>query len=362
MDSIAQEWKMIRKTLWIAGLAIALMSSQVATAQIVPLPLPKDGVPPELQKEFEQLQKELQKVLEQAGGGQPGFDQLQKELQKALEQAGAAQPGRIQPGTNAMRWGGLQLKKVAAADQEKLGLPENEGLIVTGVDAGSVGEKAGVKANDVLVKLNGKGVPSEVTFFTKLVKDQKADEPFDLVVIRDGKEVNIKGAQMPAVVQGPTNRPGGLGGIGPVGGAGGLLIRPGGIVVPGLKINPKIRPANPNGGVQNLNLEMTVNGAKIKKKQNGDDFSGEYSKEELKISVAGKLENGLAKASEIVVVEAGKETKYKAITEVPAQHRLIVQQLMPGPAGNLNNLLGPIQGLPNIQNFPGLPVVPGLND
>lgn len=283
-----------------------------------------DGLPLELQKEFEKLQQELDQVFNQ----------------------GLVQPNRPQLGS-AMVWGGVQLKKVAADEQEKLGLPENEGLVIAAVDANSIGDKAGLKANDVLVKINNKMVPSDPTAFAKLVKDQDPAEAMDLVVLRNGKEETIKNARMPALVQTPITR------RNPA--IGGLMFRPN-MMVPGMQLNPR-NPRLPFpggfGGLPNMNVEMNINGAKISKRLTGADFSGEYAKDELRITVAGKLENGAAKTSEITIQE-GKETKkYNAIGDVPAAHRPMVQQLMPS---TLNNLFLPLQQL---QNFPGLPVIPG---
>lgn len=262
----------------------------------------------------------------------PGLPlELQELLNPAVVQGKAG--GKFAAGT--MSWGGVQLKKVPPELQEKLGLPENEGLLVMAVGAKSVGEKAGLKANDVLLKINNKAVPSDANGFITLVKDHKAADPLDLVVVRDGKEETIKGVKMPVAVAAPK---------------GGALVRPGfgGLVVPRININPRV-PNNPfqPGTIKNLHIEMNVNGATIIRKQKDNDFSGEYSKDDLKITVSGKVENGQAKPSEITVTE-GKETKkYTSVTDVPAQHRLMLQQLMPSP-------------LTGLMLFPALPAFPEL--
>jgi membrane-associated protease RseP (regulator of RpoE activity) len=248
---------------------------------------------------------------------------------------------------DAMRWGGVQLKKVTPELQQKLGLPENEGLLVVAVDANSAGAAAGLKANDVLVKINTKAVPSDANGLSKLLTEQKANEPLELVVLRDGKEETLKGARMPTLLQ-----------VGPILGPGG--VRPGIVLPPPIRIDlnrrlPMINPLQP-GTITNLHIEMNVNGAKIIRDQKGDQFSGEYSKDDLKITVSGKIENGQGRATEITVTQGKETTKYANLKDVPAQHQRTLQQLMPSPLQNM--MLFPM--LPGLPDFPPgiLPVFP----
>jgi hypothetical protein len=68
--------------------------------------------------------------------------------------------------------------------------------------------------------------------------------------------------------------------------------------------------------------------------------------------VNGKIENGQAKVSEISVQE-GKETKkYTKLNEVPAQHRLVIQQMLLPSSNNFLTL--PIPLIPNFSGRPGL--------
>ncbi len=265
---------------------------------------------------------------------------IQKQLEEALRREGIVpdQPG-IRGGRTHLRWGGLRLEKPSADLQGQLGLEENEGLVVAAVDVNSIGAKAGLKANDVLVKIGATQVPNDPAGFAKLVKDQKANEPIDLVVVRLGKEETIKGAKMPALVQS----------------IGGGIGRMPGIVGPRIPVMP-INPLMP-GKLDKLHMEMTVNGAKLVKDQDGDKFTGNYVKDELKISVAGKIENGQNKISEITV-QQGKETrKYTSVNDVPAQHRAMIQQLLPSPFANLMTL-----PFPDMPAFPGFPMIPGIDN
>jgi membrane-associated protease RseP (regulator of RpoE activity) len=313
-------------TIFIAIVAVALFVSQ-APAQVV-----LQGLP-------------------QPKGKQPEIEKLEAELNRLAEalQGRAAQPRR--PADNAITWGGMRLNKADANLRQQLGLDENEGLVVAGVDPNSPADKAGVKANDVLVKINDKSVPSEYEAFQKVVKDQKVDQAADLVVVRQGKEQTLKGAKMPALVQnarpnGGAGRPG-MGGLGGLGGIGGFQL--------GRLPNPL------QGNVENFHLEMTVNGVKTMQKYDNEKYAGEYSKDGLKITIAGKMQNGRPSQPDAVTVTEGKETKkYDALKDVPVQHRIIAQQLMP-TLSSINRLML-MPALPNLQNFPGLPVIPDIDD
>lgn len=317
---------------------IALLVPASADAQDVPrpqvprIPFPKiEGLPADLQRDLEFLQRALE---------------LQ---QQALRQQGL-QRREFAGNAGQVSWGGMRLTKVTAALQEELGLPENEGLVVAGVDANSQADRAGLKLNDVVVKINNKAVPNDAAGFAKLVKDQNATDPMDLVVVRNGKEETIKGARMPVLVQAAPN--GGFGGRG-AGGAGGF----GGIIIPRINIDPRApNPVIPNfpnpfrqGTIQNLQLDMTIDGAKISRKQTEDQFSGEYAKDGLKVSVTGKIQNGQAAPTEITVQDGRETKKYTKLNDVPAQFRAPLQQLMP----TVGNAL-PFQGLQGLPGFPGL--------
>ncbi|MBI2808056.1 MAG: PDZ domain-containing protein [Planctomycetes bacterium] len=322
------------KSFWVAAAVLASLAlAMPASAQIIiparPGALPNPNIQG-LQRELLELARVLQMVQQQ---------------QAALAEL---QGGRRAPaGPAGLRWGGVRLTKVSAELQEKLGLPEKEGLVIAAVDLKSAGETVGLKKDDVLVKINGKPVPSDPTDFGKLVKDQTPEQGVELVVVRNGKEETIKGAKMPATAQ--FVQPGVR------------QIRPGfrPFIFPRVPFNPRlpIAPAQP-GNVQNLHIEMTVDGVKTVRDRKGEQFSGEYSKEGLKITVKGKIENGQARPSEIVVVEGKDTKKYTKVSDVPAQHQPALRQIMPTARTSLL--------LPQLQGFefpPGiLPGLPGFED
>jgi membrane-associated protease RseP (regulator of RpoE activity) len=278
----------------------------------------------------------------------PRADDLQRRIAE-VEAATRRLKGQPANGNDVMAWGDARLTPVDARLQEKLGLPENEGMVIAAVAPNSVAERAGLKAADVLVKINNKAVPSDLDGFVKFIKEQKPEEAVDLVVVRNGKEETLKGVRMPANVQA---------------GGGGRFARPmlPNPLFPLMPVNPGRLPNNPffPAGVEHIRLEMTVNGAKIIRDQKANQFSGEYAKDDLKITISGKIENGFPRLTEVTLQE-GKEKEARKFTspkDVPVQHRAIIQQLMPSPI--LNMLMMP--AMPNLRDFPGLPVIPGIDN
>ena len=68
---------------------------------------------------------------------------------------------------------------------------EGEGVKLSGVVAGGPAEKAGIKSEDVIVKLGEKKV-TNIYDLTYALDAVKVGEPIEIIVIRDGKEVKLK--------------------------------------------------------------------------------------------------------------------------------------------------------------------------
>ncbi len=79
-----------------------------------------------------------------------------------------------------------------------LDLPTSKGVIVSEVTKGSPAEKAGVKVQDVILKLNDRAVSNRQQLIT-VAERLNIGESYPLVVLRDGKEVqlNIVAAEFP---------------------------------------------------------------------------------------------------------------------------------------------------------------------
>lgn len=93
---------------------------------------------------------------------------------------------------------GVRMEKLNAVTAEQLGLEANVGIAVAGVVPGSAAEKAGLKANDIILAFGGKPVSDNPEDFIRQVNGAKGDEKIDLVVMRKGKKVDVKGVVLPA--------------------------------------------------------------------------------------------------------------------------------------------------------------------
>lgn len=88
-------------------------------------------------------------------------------------------------------WLGIQPEELPDELRAQLDLPEGEGLLLTDVVAGGPAEKAGLKKNDILTKIDGKPVKGEETL-AKFMASAKAGQEVTLTVLRKSKEQTIK--------------------------------------------------------------------------------------------------------------------------------------------------------------------------
>jgi C-terminal processing protease CtpA/Prc len=87
----------------------------------------------------------------------------------------------------------------------QLKLEKSKGLVVDRVDPKSPADAAGIQVNDVLLQVGGQPVPGDNLAFRKLLGDLAAEKPFDVVLLRQGKEETIKGLKIPPET--PKQRP-----------------------------------------------------------------------------------------------------------------------------------------------------------
>src|SRR5262249_45076727 len=148
--------------------------------------------------------KALMKQIEdlKAGQGEGAKEALKAmaEAHKALEQLHGQFPQFAQ-GAMAVRVGagrlGVRVEKPSAAMADQLDLPKGQGMVVVDVVKESAAAKAGLKANDILLELDGKAVPSDSAEFSKQVRAIKADEDVSAVVLRKGRKETVKGIKLP---------------------------------------------------------------------------------------------------------------------------------------------------------------------
>jgi hypothetical protein len=318
--------------------AALLLAAQAAPAQVGGAGGQGGLAPPALQQPF------------QPGGQVVDPQKMQEMMREMMRKQFEKAMGMRLDGT--LGWGGMTLEPAGEALRDQLSIPADQGLIVASVEADSPAAKAGFKKYDVLVKVNGQGVPGTPTTALKALEAVKADTPADLVVVRKGKEEAIKGIKLPqAAMSNPTP-------FGPAGGFNPGAFGPGGGFNP---LPPNFQPFPPGGGLKplplpfkpgNLNLNGVVNGARVTVNRNDDQFTAELDKDKVHITVRGKVDGKQARADEITVKDGDETKKYQKVEDVPQAYRDQVNQLLQSVVGNglqLQFELRPLP-LPNLPN------------
>src|SRR5262249_46490054 len=150
-----------------------------------------------------------------------------------------------------------------------LNLPRGQGLIITRVKADSPAAKAGLKVNDVLLKVGGAAVPGDPKEFGRALDKIKGGEAVSAVVLRKGKEETVSGIKLGRAItyswQGlrPEER---------------KQLGPQGLQ---LGVNPR------RGGVTTTII------------RDGDRFTTRYQEGSLSINLTGTVAGGKARVSEI---------------------------------------------------------------
>jgi beta-lactamase regulating signal transducer with metallopeptidase domain len=265
-----------------------------------------DGFPFQM-PQFEELKTVLKKL--QDAKTPEEIQALNQEMLKALQQI---QPGfgpNMLPagggfgfnpiGTIKSRLGAV-LNLPSKVITEQLNLPAGKGLVVSSVTPGLAADKAGIKTNDILMKFDGKDVPTSVHDFNKALEQIKADAPVDAVVLRKGKEVTIKGITLPKHVANPFGN-----------GAFGGVFGPGGIGFAGAG------GFGQQGGMQ-INMIRT-----------NDKFNCRYQEGTLIITITGSVDpNNKSQVEQIHIQDGTQVHEYKNVKDVPVQYREKVNYLI----------------------------------
>ena len=93
--------------------------------------------------------------------------------------------GRITRG-----WLGVTTQPVTAELQKALGLKNDLGALVSGVNPNSSASNAGIKSGDVIIKYNGKKI-KDLLHLRSLVKGTEINKEVEMVVVRDSKELTL---------------------------------------------------------------------------------------------------------------------------------------------------------------------------
>ncbi len=146
----------------------------------------------EMRKEMQKLLAEANQLMLKAAGGAGGIDPVVPAL--PLFPPAFPDVGRVPDRARL----GIRLERVAPVAAEQLGLDAGMGIAVTLVTPGSVAEKAGLKVHDIIIEFGGKPVTDNTEDFIRRVNAVGKDEKVDLVVLRKGKKVEMKGIELPA--------------------------------------------------------------------------------------------------------------------------------------------------------------------
>jgi serine protease Do len=97
---------------------------------------------------------------------------------------------------------GIRMDRVPAVAVEQLGLEPNMGIVVAMVLPNTPAEKAGLKVHDIILEFAGKAVTDNTDDFIRRVNEVKVGQKIDIVVLRKGKKVDVKGVELPDMKQG----------------------------------------------------------------------------------------------------------------------------------------------------------------
>lgn len=183
---------------------------------------------------------------------------------------------------------GIRVEPPAALLAEQLNLPKDQGMVVAEVFDNSVAKKAGVKVNDILLKVNQQAVSSNAEAFVKLMADIKADTPFDIVVLRRGKQETIQNVRLAEAL------------------------------LPRYRTTVRLHQLADAKDAQ-IMITVSRKDNKITLNRNEGD---------LMITVVAEAADGKNKVTSISVVEKGKTSKYAKVEEVPEPNRAKVQHLL----------------------------------
>jgi membrane-associated protease RseP (regulator of RpoE activity) len=206
--------------------------------------------------------------------------------------AGFQPGGGVPPGPALFRATmrlGARVQPVSAELAKKLELPDGQGMVVRDVVPDSPAAKASLKADDVILEIDGKKVSNRIDELAKMLADIKKDATVDIVVLRKGKKETIKEVKLPEARGFPS---------------GGF---PGG--------RPPV--AIPPGGGFGAVVTTII--------QTKDQCTVRHQEGNCVITLTG---DGAGKVKEILIVDAGRPEKYESVDKVPEKHQDKIKKLI----------------------------------
>jgi membrane-associated protease RseP (regulator of RpoE activity) len=204
---------------------------------------------------------------------------------------------------------GVGINRPSETLVEQLNLPQGHALVVENVVPDSAAAKAGIKAHDILLKVEDKPIPGEPAEFTQMLGELKADHPITIVLMRKGKEETIKDVKLPEQTAAQPNFRG---------------RRAGAFQPPANFQQPSVGGPGARGGVSTT-LTRT-----------NDQLTAHHQEGMLSIDVTGKVDDGKVKLSSITVQDKNKRNTYDSIDKVPEEYKSKVNSLVDlAKAGNI---------------------------
>jgi BlaR1 peptidase M56/PDZ domain-containing protein len=180
---------------------------------------------------------------------------------------------------------GLRIDPPSALLAEQLNLPKGEGLVVAEVFDETPAKRAGIKVNDILLKINKQTVSNNPERLIPMVNELKADTPFDILILRKGKEETISGIKLPAPPQ------------------------------------PHVSAVVRLAGHDHAGLMITA-------ARTGNTVTLTRNEGPFMITLQAEIADAKHKVTSISIVEKGQTSKFAKIEEVPDYHRAKVQHLL----------------------------------
>ena len=199
-------------------------------------------------------------------------------------------------------WLGVQIQPVTEEIAQGLGLSEAKGALVDRPEAGGPGEKAGLKAGDVITKVNGATV-ADARDLAKKIGGMAPETKADLTVVRNGKEQDIRltlGAMKNDQKETLAKAEGGGDQVGKLG----LSVAPASTVEGAGKAGVVVTDLDPNGAAASSGIEPGDVILKI-----GDRDVA--SVKELRQALSDAAAKGRSKA--LALVKRGNEEHYLAL-------------------------------------------------
>jgi len=212
----------------------------------------------------------------------------------------SANTSPVPPGPAFMRGAmrlGAHVEPVSAEVADQLDLPKGQGLMVRNVMPDSPAAKAGLKAHDVILEIDGKKVSNNIPELARMLGDIKKDSAVDVVVLRKGKKETIKEVKLPEAKGIPS---GGFPGPRPAG-----------------NFQP---PAGFNPGAGGFGMVATTIITQTK-----DHCTLRHQEGACVITLTG---DGEGKVKEIVILDGGRPEKYESVDKVPEKHQEKIKKLM----------------------------------